>query len=509
METMRSTASKNKLTSKRFNLGAFCGKALKRIFDLLMSALGLLFLSPVFGLVALAIKRESPGPVFYRGPRLGRGGKVFMILKFRTMRECPESYAGPSITAEDDGRITPLGAWLRDTKINEFPQLWNVLRGEMSLVGPRPEDPEVSKSWPRDVFKEILSLRPGITSPASVLYRHEEKLLKSGNVMDEYLRKILPDKQRLDLLYVRTRSFISDLDIIFLTLISLFPAEDGKPIPESSLYSGFLTNLIRRYISWFVADSLIAFLAAGFVGVIWRLSGPLDLGWGASIGAAAAMALIFSVLNSLLGLGRVSWRKASPNLVFDLVLSSGLTTILIFAINWFWPVGKLIPPGMVIEIGVIAFIGFLLMRYRQRLVTGLASRWLQLRRQTTTLGERVLIVGGGDCGQLAGWLLQKSDLSSTFNVVGMVDDDPLKRNMRIDGYSVLGSTRDLPALVERNNIGVILYAITRIAPAEQERILALCRSLPVRLVIIPDLIKILQDHLLLNDLKESCDESPV
>jgi FlaA1/EpsC-like NDP-sugar epimerase len=346
----------------------------------------------------------------------------------------------------------------------------------------------------------VLSVRPGITSPASVLYRHEEKLLKSENVMDEYLRNILPDKQRLDLLYVRTHSFFSDLDIIFLTLISLFLSADSKSIPEYSLFSGFLTHFIRRYISWFVVDSLIAFMAAGFVGVLQRLSGPLDLGWGVSIGVTAAMSLIFSVINTLLGLGRVSWRKASPYLVFDLALSSGLATILIFAINWFWPAGMFLPPGMVIEIGIFAFIGFLVMRYRQRLITGLASRWLHLRRLTSTLGERVLIIGAGDCGQLAGWLLQKSDLSSAFNVVGMVDDDPLKRNMRIDGCLVLGSTRDLPALVERNNIGVILYAITRIAPSEQERVLALCRSLPVRLVIIPDLIKILQNHLLPKDL---------
>jgi FlaA1/EpsC-like NDP-sugar epimerase len=212
------------------------------------------------------------------------------------------------------------------------------------------------------------------------------------------------------------------------------------------------------------------------------------------------MSLIFSVLNTLLGLGRVSWQKASPNLVFDLALSCGLATILMFALDMVWPAERLIPSGMVIEIGVIALIGFIMVRYRQRLITGLATRWLQARHQTNTLGERLLIVGAGDCGQLANWLLQKSNLSEAFSVVGMVDDDPLKHNMRIDGYSVLGSTKDLPALIQRDNIGVILYAITRIDPSEQERILALCRSLPVRLVIIPDLIKILQDHLLPRDL---------
>ncbi len=495
-ETIKSLESKTDLTTTPFNLGAFYGKALKRLFDLALSGLGLMVLSPLFLVIAIRIKRESPGPVAFRGARMGKKGRIYQILKFRTMRECPESYAGPCITAEDDERITPLGRWLRDSKINELPQLWNVLRGEMSLVGPRPEEPEITAHWAETVRQEILSVRPGITSPASVLYRREEKLLKAETVMDEYLQKILPDKQRLDLLYVRTRSFFSDLDIIFLTLISLFPSADGIFIPESSLYSGFLAIFIRRYVSWFVVDSLTAFLAAGLVGLLWRLNGPLNLGWGTSIGIAAAMALLFSMINTLLGLGRVSWRKASANLVFDLALSSGLATILIFAINWFLPARLLVPPGLVIDIGLFSLIGFIVMRYRQRLITGLASRWLQVRHRTSILGERLLIVGAGDCGQLAGWLLQKSNLSNAFIVVGMVDDDPLKYNMRIDGYPVLGSTKDLPAIVQRYNIGVILYAITRIAPAEQEKVLALCRSLPVRLVIIPDLIKILQDHLL-------------
>src|SRR5574341_1928576 len=146
-------------------------------FDLCAAFLGLLILFPVFGLLAFLIKRESPGPVFYRGPRMGRDGKVFGMLKFRTMYERPASYEGPPVTAQDDGRITPLGKWLRDTKLNELPQLWNVLIGEMSLVGPRPEDPEVAATWPEAARREILSMRPGITSPASGLYRDEEKML--------------------------------------------------------------------------------------------------------------------------------------------------------------------------------------------------------------------------------------------------------------------------------------------------------------------------------------------
>src|SRR5262245_28632466 len=109
---------------------------LKRILDLVLAFLGIIFLTPLFLIVAILIKRDSPGPVFYRGLRAGRNGRNFNILKFRTMYETPDSYAGPQITAVDDPRITPVGRWLRDSKLNELPQLWHVLIGAMSLVGP-------------------------------------------------------------------------------------------------------------------------------------------------------------------------------------------------------------------------------------------------------------------------------------------------------------------------------------------------------------------------------------
>lgn len=226
---------------------------LKRLADVILAALGLLILSPFFGMISLAIKREGPGPVFYRGPRTGRFGREFGILKFRTMLETPESYTGPRITAKGDKRITPLGKWLRDTKLNELPQLWNVLVGEMSLVGPRPEDPEIVKNWPQDARNEILSIRPGITSPASVSYRDEEHRLSTDDVMAQYMQEILPDKLRLDRLYVRHRSFFGDLDILLWTAVGFLPAVERR-IPEGKLFAGPLYQLMRRNLSWFLID---------------------------------------------------------------------------------------------------------------------------------------------------------------------------------------------------------------------------------------------------------------
>jgi lipopolysaccharide/colanic/teichoic acid biosynthesis glycosyltransferase len=227
-QTIKSTGLKADEPTSRFSLRAWMGKAVKRGFDIVLSGLGLLILSPIFLLIAILIKRDSPGPVFYRGRRAGQYGKEFTILKFRSMYERPESYQGEKITAQDDPRITPVGKWLRQAKLNELPQLWNVLKGEMSLVGPRPEDPEIVATWPEELRKEVLSVRPGITSPASVMFRDEEQQLGNGavmvgqspTIMDKYLGEILPSKLRLDQIYVHSLP----LDLLRMTGVVGFTA---------------------------------------------------------------------------------------------------------------------------------------------------------------------------------------------------------------------------------------------------------------------------------------------
>jgi lipopolysaccharide/colanic/teichoic acid biosynthesis glycosyltransferase len=235
---------------------------LRRVIDIALTLLGMIALSPLFLLVSIAIKRSSPGPVFYWGARAGKDGKIFKILKFRTMYERKESYEGPKVTPEDDPRITPLGRILRQTKINELPQLWNVFIGDMSLVA-RAQKTQPSPRIGRAVRDEILSVRPGITSPASVVYRNEEDLLQSSNLMDTYLWDILPSKLRLDQIYVRNRSILSDLDVIFWTFIALIPRLRSFSVPEHLLYWGPFSQFTSRYLFWFIVDFVIAFLAVG------------------------------------------------------------------------------------------------------------------------------------------------------------------------------------------------------------------------------------------------------
>jgi len=319
--------------AKRDSFHLHVKAGLKRAFDISASFFGLLFLSPFLIFIALRLRKDSPGPLFYYGQRIGRGEKEFKILKFRTMYECPESYNGPCVTAQDDDRITPFGRWLRDTKINELPQLWNVLIGEMSMVGPRPEDPEIAATWPVEARKEVLSMRPGITSPASIIYRDEESLLAGDSVIDDYLHSILPEKLRLDQLYVRNHGLFADLDVIFMTLILLLPRIRHVKISEISLFSGPFYNFSRRYITWYLIDTVIAFIAISFTLILWRIRAPLNLGIGSALGIAVVMAFLLGITHTLLGIKQIAWRYASPTYVFDLGLSTGLTLVLLSLAN--------------------------------------------------------------------------------------------------------------------------------------------------------------------------------
>lgn len=495
VQTKENTASAQSIKSDRkVNTSFWMNNALKRFVDITAALLGLLFLSPLFIFLALLIKRDTPGPVFFKGKRAGLRGKPFDILKFRTMYERPESYRGPSVTGNGDSRITHIGQWLRDTKLNEFPQLINVIKGEMSLVGPRPEDFDIAAAWPEDARKIILSIRPGITSPASVLYRNEESRLSSGRVMDEYLENILPDKLRLDQLYVEHHTFLTDLDIILWTFVTFTPAMKRVSISENRFYSGPIYKLSRRYISWFLLDMLTVLVAVGLAGLLWRSAGPLDLGWGVSIGVALVIALLFGFMNSLLGLNRIAWRQAKPSFSLDLAFSSAIATLILLGINYLWSTGYFLPQGMLVITGLFAFLGCLTVRYRDRLLTGLASRWLWHRRRAGSLGEQVLIVGAGETSQLAIWFLEKSKFASAFSIAGMVDDNLFKQDTLVEGYPVLGTTHDLPKIAKEKNIGLIMYAISNIQSQDKERILKLCQQTSARLVIIPDLLEIIQSH---------------
>jgi lipopolysaccharide/colanic/teichoic acid biosynthesis glycosyltransferase len=190
---------------------------MKRLFDIAFSLLGLILISPVLLTVACLIKKEDKGPAFYRGVRVGFNNKSFRIFKFRTMVVDAEQ-RGASSTFENDPRITKIGFFLRKFKLDELPQLINVLRGEMSIVGPRPQVPWAIKLY-SDEERKILTLRPGITDWASIRFPNEEEILKnSANPDQDYLAKIHTEKMRLALKYYQKHNLCIDIRIIILTL---------------------------------------------------------------------------------------------------------------------------------------------------------------------------------------------------------------------------------------------------------------------------------------------------
>jgi len=193
---------------------------LKRLFDLMASSTGLVLLAPVLLSIVVLIKLEAGGAVFYRGIRVGRHGKSFRIFKFRTMVVDAEKLGGPS-TADDDPRITRIGKFLRKYKLDELPQLINVLKGEMSFVGPRPEVEQEVRLY-NEEEKALLNVRPGITDYASIKFHNEGEILRgSADPHQAYREKIRPEKIRLGLEYVRDCSFKTDLKVLALTFKTL------------------------------------------------------------------------------------------------------------------------------------------------------------------------------------------------------------------------------------------------------------------------------------------------
>ena len=195
---------------------------IKRLFDIIFSFLGLILTAPILVIIAFLIKINSPGPVFYRVERVGKNGKLFKIFKFRSMVKDAEKLGGPS-TAADDPRLTEIGKFLKRVQLDELPQLINVLKGEMSLVGPRPEVKLYVDMMTEEEKNLILSIRPGMTDLASLWNFREGEVLKgSPDPEKTYLEKIRPEKIRFQIEYVKNRSFWLDLKIILRTIIKLF-----------------------------------------------------------------------------------------------------------------------------------------------------------------------------------------------------------------------------------------------------------------------------------------------
>jgi lipopolysaccharide/colanic/teichoic acid biosynthesis glycosyltransferase len=192
---------------RTFNAGAI------RTFDIVVSGVALIVLLPVIVAAIVAVRLDSPGPAFFRSKRAGYRGQPLNMLKFRKMRD---GATGRPITTAGDQRFTRIGVWLAKTKVDEIPQLWHVLRGEMSMVGPRPEDPQFVKSHPGE-FRSILNVRPGVTGYSQIAFAEESSILDDEDPMAHYLDRLLPQKLAMDRMYAQQQSLRVNLKVLFWT----------------------------------------------------------------------------------------------------------------------------------------------------------------------------------------------------------------------------------------------------------------------------------------------------
>ena len=419
---------------------------LKRAFDVLAAAVGLLLLSPLLLLIALAIKLDSPGPVFFRQQRVGRHGVLFEIFKFRTMTVGPPT-GGVQLTVAGDARITRVGALLRRTKLDEMAQLLDVLRGSMSLVGPRPEVPRYVAHYPPEWRERLLSVRPGITDFASVRYRDENELLaRAQDPEREYIEAVLPTKLRYALHYVDNPSMVNDLRVLGLTLRTVFVPSLPSPwslIPmnDSKLWAWLdaaMSALNPRNRRLAIAVDALVILACWHVTYLFRLGFERwqpGRPWYDDY-VSFGVVLTYLLFMALTGVPRGLWRFFGFD-DFKRIAAACLMAGLVSAVGVLMAqlVGVARAVLLLHPLFCIAALSIVRMVYRMV--------WEQARSQVNGQhGEprRAIVLGAGEAARR---LIAGIHLRDGWTVLAMLDDDPAKRGSRIGGIPVLGPLADL------------------------------------------------------------------
>ena len=461
---------------------------LKRLFDIAAAVIGLLLLSPLLVIVAVLIKLDSPGPVFFRQVRVGRYGRHFTIFKFRTMT-AQQAGGAAQLTVAGDVRITRSGHWLRRYKVDELPQLIDVLRGTMSLVGPRPEVPRYVAQYPEAWRERVLSVRPGITDFASVHYRDENTLLaRAADPEREYIDVILPSKLRYALHYVDNLTMADDLKVLGLTLrtvfVPSFPSSRRLLAMTDSKLWGHLDRAMsnlhphRRLIAA-VADATTVFLC-------WHLTYLFRLGFEryqpgrpwyddyVSFGVVAAYLLCLA----LLGVPHGLWRYFGFDDLKRITLAclmAGLVSALAVLMAHLAGVARAVL--LLHPMFCIAALSMVRMAYRMV--------WEQARaRANGQSGElrRAIVLGAGEAARR---LVAGIHLRDGWTVLALLDDDPAKRGSRIGGIPVLGSLADLALPHIHAEATHVVVAMPGATAAQRAHAVAMARALGLLVLTVP------------------------
>jgi len=464
----------------------FYFKGGKRAVDVVGSSLSLLVLSPVLLLCALLVRLTSRGPVFFRQTRVGQHGRPFQVFKFRTMRQGSERL-GPAVTVSGDPRLTPVGKILRKTKLDELPQLINVLRGDMSIVGPRPRVPElVDLANPEE--RALLTVRPGLTSYASVYHRTEEAYCLQHDNPQAVYRDIQSQKGYLDAEYVKNLSFMLDLNLVLLTILLVFIP--GKARPEALRFFGLRITPYSRAAQ--MAMELGLFVAAVWLAYWLRFEGQMsDFHRFQMMAFLVLVPAVRWATNLAFGIYNMIWRYVTLLDAAVLALSLGAVSAILVFLRIFLP--PEVPTAHVFQmpLGVIAMEYFLAMggslglRALRRTLYEMNHHYQPLSVERR---QRILIFGAGLSG--LGIALEIGRYPH-LQLVGFIDDDPAKQDRLIAGYRVLGTTEKLSTVVREQQVTDVIVCAGSMSSQVLGRIQHDCFSQGVGIHVIPTLDQIL------------------
>jgi lipopolysaccharide/colanic/teichoic acid biosynthesis glycosyltransferase len=447
------------------------GLAAKHAVDFALALVGVVCVLPVLILVAICIKLDSPGPVFFRQTRVGRDGKVFQIFKFRTMVH--GAYAmGSRLTVKRDPRITRLGKLLRWSKIDELPQLFNVLRGEMSLIGPRPEDPHFVMLY-TPAQRRVLALRPGIVGPSQIQGRDEVDDYPEGIRDTEryYIEHILPAKLQRDLEYVQTTTFWADMVLLVRGVWATV---------RGAIRAKYLWRR-RRRIALLGADIVLSVISYNLAMLI-----RFDWQWPQAdfvVQTMILVALIRPVLLVYFGAyqGILSYFGVWDALALFKAVSAG--SLAVAGVTYF--VGAQQHPRSVF---VIDWALLLLMLTGSRYVLRGVARGRSRRHWHTR--ERALIVGAGHGGEQISRALM-DDPSSGYRAVGFIDESQERWGSRIHGVKVLGGTAELRLALSANGVRVVFVCLSDLKQATAREVAEICAAAKVECRMLPALSDLL------------------
>ena len=428
---------------------------LKRCIDLILVCIGLALTLPLLPVIALLIKLDSWGPVFYCCDRVGKGGKSFKMYKFRTMYETTLPIWA-SVSPEGDPRVTPFGRFLRRTKINELPQLINILKGEMTFVGPRPEAPDLAALYPVQA-QAIFTVTPGLVGPNQILGRNEEEWYPEGvDPQQYYIEKILPKKLPLDLQYVNHPSLSQDLRYIVLGV--------KETVCKVISWKLVLQNKSQLYLLG--ADVVLSMVSFGLAHLLRFQETAEEL--------LPVMLLIRVPCFFYFGLYSTLIRYISYTDIWNIFKGVSVSSSLFMICLTFLFDLRTFSRAVLLIDGLCLFIFMTGLRLTLRLF----REWQVQSRKAVEKKRRVFIFGAGDTGALAFRFLRASQ-EVYYEVIGFLDDNPAKRHKTLHGYKVLGNRFNLEALVKLYQPHEVLLAVPNASARDTAAIVQACHNAAV------------------------------